>query len=369
LRLLVITNDFPPTVGGIENIVFSITSRWDSNHVVVLTRYAEGGSEFDRNLSFDVHREPVGTLLPTPGLLKRARKIVAERSIDMIWFPTPLPAGLLGPRLSRWAGVPFVVSIMGADFMLMSSIPFVRSQARKVLQRSAAVLPLSGFLAEEVQRLVRNHPRIEVVPPGVDTELFRPADGRAPREEILFISRVVARKGALTLIRSLPEIQRRHASALLRFVGGGPKNYVSRLQTIAKGLGVDGSVIFEGSQPWGRLPIYYRDADVFCVPTQSRFGGREIEGFGMVYIEAAACAVPVVAGNTGGTHDALVDGETGYIVDGSNPTSVARAVGELLGDRDKAAAFGLAGRQRAVEEFDWAVVTARFRSVLETAHS
>lgn len=349
--------------------MFSITSRWEPNDVVVLTRYAPRGSEFDQSQSFEIHREPVGTLLPTPGLFEKAREIVTRRSIDMIWFPTPLPAGLIGPRLSRLTGTLFAVSIMGADFTLTSSFPFARGQAKKILQRSAAVLPLSGFLAEEARRLVPDHPNVEVVPPGVDTDLFRPAEGRAPKEEILFISRVVARKGALTLIRSLPEIQSRHPSAHLRFVGGGPRSYVARLLAIAKGLGIDTSITFEGPQPWERLPAYYLDSDVFCVPTQSRLRGREIEGFGMVYLEAAACGLPVVAGNTGGTRDAVIDGETGYIVDGSDPAAVASSVVTLLNDRHKAGTFGHAGRQRAVEEFDWGVVFRRFRSILETTRS
>jgi phosphatidylinositol alpha-1,6-mannosyltransferase len=354
-------------LGGIENIVFSLVSRWEPDDAVVVTRLVEGSNEFDDKLPFEVRREPVGTLLPTPDLTKRVDRIVRERSIEMVYFPTPLPLGIIGPRLSRRHRVPYAVSVMGADFTLMSGLPVTRQLNTRVLQGASAVLPLSRFLAERVRELVPRHAAIKVVPPGVDTDLFRPPEVRTMQKRILFVSRLVARKGAATLIKALPEVLRKHPDACLRFVGGGPRTYTTRLRAMTSNLGLESSVGFEGPQPWKRLPSYYADADLFAVPTFGRLGGREIEGFGMVYLEAAASRLPIVAGDTGGTSDAVLDGETGLLVDGADPQSVASALNDLLDNPERAESMGKAGRERAVKNFAWNVVANRFHSVLEAA--
>lgn len=357
VRLLVITNDFPPTLGGIENIVYSLVSRWNPGEVVVLTRLVPGSEEFDRDLAFEVRREPVGTLLPTPDLAKQARRIVLERSIDMVYFPTPLPLGLLGPRLLRGYGVPYAVSIMGTDFILVTKIPGARAAAKAVLKRAEVVLPISRFLEDSVRRLFKQPPHTRLVPPGVDTSAFRPdvsPENLGDGPIVLFVSRLVARKGADVLVRASSEFGGR-----LVLVGGGPRRYVERLKRMAGEL-----VLFAGPQPWERLPSFYAAAEVFAVPTRSRFGGLDIEGFGMVYLEAAAAGLPAVAGRNGGVEDAVVDQETGLIVDGNNSAAVAAAVRRLLDDPAEAQRMGARARERAVREFSWDVIASKFREAL-----
>jgi phosphatidylinositol alpha-1,6-mannosyltransferase len=369
LRLLVITNDFPPVAGGIENIVFSLVDRWPPADAVVLTRLVKDAHLFDKGLAFEVRREPVGTLLPTPDLLKKASRIVVERDIDFVYFATPFPLGLIGPRLLRQHNVPFACSVMGADFIVSAALPGVRAMLRNVLSSAALVLPLSRYLAESVQRLVPEHEAVTVLTPGVDTERFRPAQdpGVSESPRILFVSRVVARKGAESLLRAMSRVLPKHPSARAIFVGGGPPRYINYLKHLARAENIQWSVSFEGPQPWHRLPPFYSSADVFALPTHERLGGLETEGFGMVYLEAAASGLPVIAGNSGGVADAVVDGETGIIVDGRDPVEVADAILGLLDDPGKASAMGMAGRRRAVEEFSWEVIAERFRTEVTNA--
>jgi phosphatidylinositol alpha-1,6-mannosyltransferase len=369
LRLLIITNDFPPVVGGIENIVFSLADRLPPADVVVLTRLVKDAEHFDKGLPFEVRREPVGTLLPTPHLAKEASRIINERGIDFVYFATPLPLGVIGPRLLRQSDVPYACSVMGADFALSAAVPGIRLLLRKVLNSASVVLPLSSYLAEAVRGLVPEHRAVRILPPGVDTDRFQPPPEQtvSPNPRILFVSRVVARKGAETLIRAMGQILSKHPNARAVFVGGGPERYIHYLKHIARAENAQWSVSFEGSQPWHRLPPFYSSADVFAVPTHERLGGLETEGFGMVYLEAAASGLPVVAGNSGGVADAVIDGETGFIVDGRDPAQVADAIQRLLDDPEKAVQMGVAGRRRAVDEFSWDVIAARFREELAAA--
>ena len=368
LRLLQITNDFPPSVGGIENIVYSLASRWSSDEIFVLTRWMQGCEEFDRELPFEVERLPVGTLLPDRALLRTVRRIVEENQVDVIHFATPLPLGLIGPALRQSHGVPYATSIMGADFVLTASLPGARAAARYVLEQSSLIIPLSGYLARQAASLLTDESRIEVIPPGVDTNLFSPRAvpilARQGMPVIVFASRLVERKGATTLIRAMPSVKAALPGAHALIIGGGPKRYVARLRSVAANLRVLEAITFAGPQPWDRLPGFYTSGDLLAVPTRERFGGIETEGFGMVYLEAAACGLPVVAGRSGGVEDAVKPGETGYLVDGADPDATAEAIIRLGEDPANAEQMGRRGRDWMTEEFEWPAIAARFEEAL-----
>ncbi len=164
----------------------------------------------------------------------------------------------------------------------------------------------------------------------------------------------------------MPGVLEAHPAARAVLVGGGPSRYVRRLKQMARSIGDGRSVTFAGPQPWSRVPSWYASGDVFAMPTRDRFGGLETEGFGMVYLEAAACGVPAVGGLAGGTHDAVIEGETGHLVDGGDPGAVAAAINRLFDDPVKLRTMGESARARVEEHFTWDAVSAKLRRAIQT---
>jgi phosphatidylinositol alpha-1,6-mannosyltransferase len=213
--------------------------------------------------------------------------------------------------------------------------------------------------------------RLEQLPSGVDTSAFFPGAGGdvvrrrlglTDRPVIVCVSRLVPRKGQDVLIRALPLVQQRIPDAALLIVGGGPS--LERLRSLAASVGVARDVVLTGSVPWEELPAHYDAGDVFAMPCRSRRGGLEVEGLGIVFLEASATGLPVVAGRSGGSPDAVLDGETGWVVDGTSVAEVAARVGDLLADRGRARAMGAAGRAWVEREWRWDVLAARLRGLL-----
>lgn len=368
MRLLEITNDFPPTIGGIENYLYSLVARWKPDDIVVLTRDRPGAAEVDATLACTVHREPVSMLLPNRRLWERVRVLLAEGSFDAVHFASPLPLALLGPRILRATGIPYAVSLHGGE--LVTGARLAGPLMAHALGDAAVVLPVSSFTKEALLRLVAHPPPAVVVRPGVDAERYAPADpedvaSRADRPPaILSVSRLVARKGPGRLIAALPAVRERHPGTVLVVAGDGPDR--RRLERAAGTAGMAGAVQFLGARPWHALPEIYARADIFALPTRERFFGLETEGFPLVYLEAAASGLPVVAGEAGGVREAVQDGETGLVVDGRDTGEVTRALLRLLGDRDWARAMGSNGRRRVREGFSWDAAADRFRNALET---
>ena len=362
MRLLVITNDFPPGLGGIENYTYSLVKRWP-DEVTVVTRHQLGGKEFDARQSFEVLREPVNTMLPTLHLLRRLRILVRNRGIEAVHFPSALPLGIMGSRL----GVPYAVSVHGGEFLLASRLPTVRSLLRLVCKGGSVMLPESSFAEALIRRFLGNDIRLRRVTCGVEPHRFGskaapPAGPVARGPVILSVSRLVARKGFRTLIKCLPLVHRRHPDAHLLIVGGGPD--LDRLKTMTSSGGVESSVTFAGPQPWDEIPRYYSAGDIFALPTRARFWGTETEGLPLVFVEAAAAGLPLVGGDVGGVRDAVREGETGYIVDGSNPEETAQAIIKLIDAPETASRFGQAAREMVLREFDWDAVAERYRRAL-----
>jgi len=377
VRLLEITNDFPPTLGGIENYIYSIVARWDPADVVIVTRATSGCEVVDRTLDAEVRRERVATLLPTPGFQSRVAGLLADMPFDMVHFASAtLPLSLLGPRIRRATGIPYAVTVHGGEFMIGARL--FRPLMQRALGEAAVALPVSTYTQEAVLRYLRAPPPTEVVSPGVDPARFAPRQEAGPESPpartarrsnepgpgpvILCVCRLVARKGPSTLIAALPRILARHPGTILRIVGDGSDR--RRLQHAARRAGVSSSVHFVGPVPWGSLPGYYAAADVFALPTRERFRGLETEGFPLVYLEAASAGLPVIAGATGGVGEAVADGETGIIVDGRSPEETAAAVIRLLDDPVLARSMGALGRDRVLRGFTWDDTVDQFRTAL-----
>lgn len=370
MRLLEITNDFPPTLGGIENYIYSLVARWDPHQVVVLTRTGPGAGVIDASLPGQVHREDVSTLLPTPRLWARVEQLLESQPFDMVHFASPLPLALLGPRILARTGIPYAVSVHGGEFILGARL--AKPLMQRALGQAAVALPVSLFTQRAILRLLADPPPTEVVTPGVDVTRFAPWVPPAPDaalrpppggQVILSVSRLVARKGPATLIAALPAVLARHPSTILAIVGDGPDR--DRLVRAAQRFGVANSVRFLGPHPWSELGAYYAAGDVFALPTRERFWGLETEGFPLVYLEAGGAGLPTVAGAAGGVAEAVVEGETGFIVDGRSPVETARALIRLLDDPGLARRMGGAGRERVVSGFTWDQAAERFASVLD----
>jgi phosphatidylinositol alpha-1,6-mannosyltransferase len=357
---LVVTNDFPPRAGGIQSFVHSLASRQPAGEIVVYASSWKDAAVFDAAQSFPVVRHPTSLMLPTRDVLRRAREIAAAEGCDRVWFGAAAPLGLLARplRLER-----SVASTHGHEVgwaMLPGS--------RQVLGRIGRDVDVVTYLGEYTRaRLAPVVPRLERLPSGVDTALFRPDSGGAEvraryrlgdRPVVVCVSRLVPRKGQDVLIRALPLIQRRVPGATLLIVGGGP--YLSKLKALATG-----DVVFTGSVPWLELPAYYDAGDVFAMPCRTRRRGLEVEGLGIVFLEASATGLPVVAGRSGGSPDAVLEGETGYVVDGTSVEAVAAAVGGLLADPVRARAMGERGREWVEQEWRWDVLATRLRSLLQ----
>jgi phosphatidylinositol alpha-1,6-mannosyltransferase len=365
VRLLEITNDFPPTVGGIENYIYSIVARWEPAEVVVVTRATPGSDVVDATLSAQVVRQRVPTLLPTRTLRAKVFDLLAAATFDMVHFASALPLALLGPRILREKGIPYAVTVHGGEFIAGARL--LHPLMQRALGDAAVVLPVSTFTQEAVLSLLDDPPPTEVVSPGVDPAAFSPhrregrPEGRGP--VVLCVCRLVARKGPATLIAALPRVLARHPATLLQIIGDGPDR--RRLQRSARAKGVAASVRFVGPVPWTSLPGYYAGADVFALPTRERFWGLETEGFPLVYLEAASAGLPAIAGTAGGVGEAVSDGETGIIVDGRSVEETAAAIIRLLDDRALARRMGALGRQRVLNAFTWDGAVNQFRTALE----
>lgn len=363
MRLLVITNDFPPTVGGIENYIYSLVRRWPAGEVVVVTRSVPGDARFDAAQGFEIIREATDVLLPVPGLVRRISRLAADRGIDVVHFPSTLPLALMGSGLGR----PYALSVHGGEFVLASRIPGVRNVLKAVSRHAAAILPESSFAESLVTRLVGAHPAVTRVTCGVDAERYgkqvaEPVEIGSGGPVVVSVSRLVARKGARTLVKAFPRVLQRHPTAHLAIVGGGPD--LELLQKMAATEGVESSITLAGPQPWDRIPTYLAAAEIFALPTRSRFFGTETEGLPLVYVEAAAAGLPLIGADVGGVKDAVRPGETGILVDGDSPEETGDAIVRLLDDPQEAARLGSAGMEMVEREFNWDTIYEHYRQAL-----
>jgi len=357
-RTLLVTNDYPPQVGGIQRTLEALVRRLPPDRVAVLCPNAEGGDVFDRAAPYPVYRQPERFLWPLPEVRRRLHQAVRSFGADVVLFGAVYPLALLGPSLAE-TGTPYLAAAHGFEYWL-SIAPGTHALVRRATARAARVpVMCSAFIARVVRTAVPDNVPVSVMYPGADLEAFRPdlpygdltdLHGVSDRPLIVCVSRLVARKGQDVLIRAMPRIRRDVPDASLLIVGGGPdRDRLVRLAADAPNR----SVVFAGQVSEGDLPRYYRAGNVFAMPCRSRLGGLEVEGWGNVFLEAAACARPVVVGDSGGARESLAPGETGLLVNGSDVAEVAGAVGSLLADPERADAMGRAGRERVVRAFGW----------------
>jgi phosphatidyl-myo-inositol dimannoside synthase len=376
-KILCITNDFGPRTGGIETFVIGLIERLPKDTVIVYTNAQDKSEEYDlrwrQDFGVEVIRDKARILLPTPGVAYCVSALVKDRGIRTAFFGAAAPLAMLTPALRR-AGVKKVVALTHGHEVWWSKIwPF--TWAMKSIARHVDHLTYLGeFTRKAISRPISDSARATMVKiaPGIDTDHFAPVDstdlkrslGLTEKKIIVSVGRLVHRKGQDVLIAAMPEILREIPDAHLLLIGEGP--YRQYLETRVKKLQLDSHVSFIGRISYRDLPRYICLGEVFAMPARSRLAGLEVEGLGIVYLEASACGLPVIAGNSGGAPDAVREGVTGVVVDGRDAQTVAQSISELLAAPERARQMGLAGRAWIIKEWRWQIWSERFREILKS---
>ncbi|WP_424534743.1 glycosyltransferase family 4 protein [Sphaerisporangium viridialbum] len=368
-KTLVVTNDFPPRPGGIQAFVHALAVRRPPGSVTVYAPRWDGWQEFDARQPYRVVRHPTSLMLPVPDVARRAAALVREEGCDTVVFGAAAPLGILAPSM-RAAGARRVVMLTHGHEAAWAGVPLVRGLLARIGSHADAITYLGDYTRERLARVMPPAKLVRLAP-GVDTEAFHRGAGGAgvrvslgigERPVVVCVSRLVPRKGQDTLVRCWPAVLRDVPDAVLLLVGGGPSR--GALEQAISSAGLNDSVILTGSVPWNTLPAYYDAGDVFAMPCRTRLGGLDVEGLGIVYLEASATGLPVVAGASGGAPDAVRDGETGVVVDGEDPAAVASALTALLNDPARAREMGERGRAWIEREWRWDLVADRFAGLL-----
>ena len=371
-KTLLVTNDFPPRPGGIQQFVHNLAVRQPAGSVVVYCSQWRGSAEFDAVQPFPVIREDTSVLLPTPHVARRAATIARDHGCDTAWFGAAAPLALLADGLRRRAGITWAVAQTHGHEVGWAALPGGRAALKRIARGVDVVTYLSEYQRVRLAPLMDGRAAMRHLAPGVDVDKFRPdIDGATVREQyglgtrpvVVCVSRLVPRKGQDTLIRAFPDVVAQRPDAMLLIVSGGP--YRDKLKALARDSGVGEHIVFTGSVPYDELPTYYAAGDVYAMPCRTRGKVLDVEGLGIVYLEASASGKPVVAGDSGGAPDAVLDGETGYVVGGRDVVTLAKRLVELLDDRGLAARMGAAGRAWAEAEWRWDLQAARMTELLE----
>lgn len=369
-KTLLVTNDFPPTVGGIQSYLRDFVAQLPPEEIVVFasTQHTQSAREYDAGLPYVVERWPRRVMLPTVAASIRMQQLIRAHGIDTVWFGAAAPLGLLGAAAKR-AGVRRVVATTHGHEVGWAMLPGSRSVLRRIGRHADVVTYISAYTRRRIERAFGDVEWLHL-PSGVDAQVFEPLEvggdryvavrerwGIVERPMVCCISRLVPRKGQDSLIRSWPLVRAEIPDAVLMIVGGG------RYERTLRRLAGDG-VYFTGMLADAPRTALLAAADVFAMPARTRGGGLDVEGLGIVYLEAQACQVPVIAGDSGGAPE-TVTAETGVVVSGRDITGLAREIVSLLRDGERRAAMGRAGRAHVVRDWSWERLGARLRVALE----
>jgi phosphatidylinositol alpha-1,6-mannosyltransferase len=371
-RTLVVTNDFPPRVGGIQTFLGELVRRRPPDSVVVLTSAWRGAAAFDGAQPYPVDRYRWSVLLPTPDVARRAEHLLREHACDSVLFGAAAPLGLLGRRLRR-AGAARLVAMTHGHEAGWAGMPGGSPLLRYIGDGVDVVTFLGAYTRDRIAAALSPAAaaRMAELAPGVDVHRFRPdVDGSLVRSRyglydrpvVVCVSRLMPRKGQDVLVQALPAVRRQVPGTALLLVGGGP--YRDRLRHLAAACGVEEHVVFAGPVPRRELPGHYAAGDVFAMPCRTRNRGLDVEGLGIVFLEASATGLPVVAGRSGGAPEAVLPGRTGYVVDGRQAGEVAERLVTVLLDPVAAGALGACGRAWVESRWGWDRVAERFDALL-----
>ena len=375
-KILLVTNDFGPRAGGIETFVIGLLERIKGHEVTVFTSQQGDTSVYDQQwidkFGVRVIRDQSKILLPSWRVTRVAKKIVAAKNIDVVVFGAAAPLALMSPSL-RKSGVKKIIALThGHEVWWAKIFPF-RLAIKRIGKSVDHLTYLGEFTRQAISKPLTRKSATEMVKiaPGIDTAHFIPQpDAMQKREElglqdkkiIISVGRLVHRKGQDNLIQAMPAVLKKIPNAHLLLVGEGP--YRKHLEKLVLKSSLEQNVTFAGRIMYDRLPSYLSAADLFAMPSRSRFFGLEVEGLGIVYLEASACGIPVVAGNSGGAPDAVLEGVTGLCVDGTNIEQITAAIVEICSDAERASHMGAAGRNWIVNQWRWDIWSKEFNALL-----
>ena len=374
IKHLLVTNDFPPKVGGIQNYLWELWRRLPPADFTVLTSPYKGASEFDRAQPYRVVRTPEPVLLPSPLMVRRVNALARAEGAKLAVLDPAVPLGLVGPYLD----VPYAVALHGAEVTVPGRLPVSRQALAHVLGRATLLIAGGAYPSDEARRAQKNLPPSIDVPPGVDSSRFAPLDvpGRVAARErfklkpeapvVLSVSRLVPRKGMDVLIEAAGRLRSSGEFPGLEVVIAGEGRDRGRLERLISKRSAPVRLLGRVSD--AELPNLYGAADIFALCCRGRWGGLEQEGFGIVLLEAAAAGLACVAGDSGGASDAVADQHTGLVV--AKPDDSAELAGvlaRLLRNPGEAARMGTQGRLRAMRSFSYDLLAERLRDGLDAA--
>ncbi len=399
-RTLIVTNDFPPRRGGIQSFVHELALRLDPGQLTVYAPKWDGDAAFDAVQPFEVVRHPTSLMIGGPGVRRRAAELVRSRHAEVVIFGASAPLGLITPVL-RKAGAQRAIAITHGHEAGWAALPVARQALRQIGERTDVMTYLGEYFRVRVAAALSPSAaaRMARLHPGVDTGVFRPDPAAremirdrhalADRPVVVCVSRLVARKGQDTLVRAWPAVIEQVPDAALLIVGGGP--YAKTLHELARRTGLTASigspgqgpgagrpagpaaaaarpsVYLTGPVPQEELPAHYAAGDVFSMPCRTRRGGLDVEGLGIVYLEASATGLPVVGGDSGGAPDAILEGETGYVVGGRDVAALSARLTALLKDPAGAKAMGEKGRAWVERDWNWDLIASRLRALIDAS--
>ena len=373
-RTLIVTNDFPPRRGGIQSFVHELALRLDPDRLTVYAPKWDGDAAFDAAAPFEVVRHPTSLMIGGPGVRRRAASLARSRKAEVVVFGASAPLGLITPVL-RKAGVRRAIAITHGHEAGWAALPVARQLLRRIGDETDVVTYLGEYFRVRLATALSPAAaaRMTQLHPGVDPAAFRPDPvaraairqryGLGDRPVVICVSRLVPRKGQDTLLRAWPAVLGQVPDAALLIVSGGP--YAKTLRRLAEQTGVVSSVTFTGPVPQTELPAHYAAGDVFSMPCRTRRGGLDVEGLGIVYLEASAAGLPVVGGDSGGAPDAILAGETGYVVGGRDVAALSGHLIALLSDPAGAKAMGEKGRAWVERDWNWDLTASRLRALID----
>lgn len=373
-KTLLVTNDLGPRAGGIESFVLGLLERAEKNSLVILTSAQANSKKFDQEL-FDkfgavVIRDRAKILLPTPRINRKAAKLLKLYQSENLWFGAAAPLALMSKRL-RKAGAKNIIALTHGHEVWWAKLPLFKVAIKKISNDVDFLTYLGEFTKNAILPAISDPNKLAKIAPGIDTEHFSPTSVNTDllskyrltgRRVIVSVGRLVHRKGQDKLIEAMPEILKQFPDAVLLLVGEGPIK--SMLEKLIRHHSLENNVVFTGRVHFSDLPKYIQLGEIFAMPARDRFFGLEVEGLGIVYLEASSCQIPVVVGRSGGAPDAVVEGVTGFTVDGNNPNEIAKIICKLLADPKLAKEMGLAGRKWVVENWRWQIWADKFNSLI-----
>ena len=372
---LFITNDFGPRAGGIETFVHGLIERLPRGSVVVYTSAQPDSEKFDAkwltDFGVEVIRDRSKILLPTPRVIKACQKLVKSRNLTRVAFGAAAPLGIMA-RAMRSAGAEKIVALTHGHEVWWAKVPPFSFAIKFMSQSIDAITYLGDYTRSEISKAISKNDvgKLVQIAPGIDVDHFVPTDsselraqlGLADKAVIISVGRLVHRKGQDKLISALPAIRAAVPNVHLVLVGVGP--HQKFLENLVAKLNVADCVTFIGRINYSELPKYICVGDIFAMPSRSRFFGLEVEGLGIVYLEASACGLPVVGGKSGGAPDAVLVGETGVVVDGTNSSEIAEACIDLLNNPELCALMGATGRTWIIENWRWEIWATKYAELL-----